>query len=203
MLSSLGRFSTTKSEVVVAFINNGSDVNVESVCFGHPLLQAAGYGFVDVLEALFAKGADMNREFKVDDWIKTGQRIKGITPLMWAAKNGKLDAVKYLVGKGAKLNESAYGTSFNVRTNCLTSVKGKTAIYYALEGENPDVVKYLIENTTADWSGKLTIEQWTHKTEDALFIYISCLNDKSYKPSEYAKALTQEDIAAYLKDKKL
>jgi ankyrin repeat protein len=201
LLTSLGRSSQTKSEIVLAFVNNGSNVNVENFK-GHALLQAAGYGFPDALEAMFAKGADMNMEFKVND-IENGQRLKGITPLMWAARNGKLDAVKLLVEKGAKLNEAAYGNSFNIKTNCMTTVKNKTAIFYAIEGENLDVVKYLVESTKGDWSGVLIVNQWKKEREDAMFIYMSCIDDGSYKPSKYAKVSNQPQIADYLKSKNL
>lgn len=201
LLTALGRFSQTKQEVVLAYVNNGSDVNVENYK-GHALLQTAGYGFVNVLEAMLAKGADMNKEFKVSD-TQNGQRLKGITPLMWAARNGHLDAVKFLNEKGAKLNEAAFGNSFNIKTNCMTTVKNKTTIFYAVEGENLEVVKYLVESTKGDWSGKLSVDQWKKETQDALFVYTSCINDGSYKPSQYAKETKQFEIAAYLKDKGL
>lgn len=203
LLTSLARFSQTRSEVVLAFVNNGSDINVESVTHGHALLQAAGFGFVDVLEAMFAKGADMNREFKVDDYEKTMQRLKGITPLMWAAKSGSLEAVKYLHAKGAKINEGAYGTSVNAKTLCLTAVKNKTAIFYAIEAENMEIVKFLVENTSGNWSKKMTVDEFKEKetvNSGALGFRketkMNCIGDKDYLPSEYATA-TKLDIRSY------
>jgi ankyrin repeat protein len=211
LLTSLNRGTQTRSEVVLAFINNGADVNVEGFGYkGHALLQVAGYGFVDVLEAMLAKGADLNREFKVND-ITTGQSLKGINPLMWAARNGKLDAVKYLVSKNVKLDQAAYGTSFNIKTNCLTSVKNKTALFFAIEGENLEVVKYLVEVGGESLKSKMTIDQWKkssyHEAEMGNFIVttqtVSCFDDKDYLPSEYAKASLLTEIADYLKSKKL
>ncbi len=203
LLTSLGRYKQTRAPLVLAFINNGANVNVEGYAYKGPaLLQAAGYGFVDVIDAMFAKGADMNMEFKVND-PENGQRLKGITPLMWAARNGKLDAVKYLNEKGAKINEAAFGNSFNIKTQCMTTVKNKTTIFYAIEGENPEVVKYLVENTSGDWKGKLIVDKWKKERQDAQFIYQSCIDDKEYKASEYAKACGLYDIADYLKSRKL
>jgi ankyrin repeat protein len=37
----------------------------------------------------------------------------GITPLMLAAKNGRRDAVEYLAGQGASLNQQDYVTSIH------------------------------------------------------------------------------------------
>lgn len=203
LLTSLGRYSQTTEEVVLAFVNNGADINIESPTQGYALLQAAGYGFTKVLEAMFAKGADMNREFKVDDWINTGQRLKGINPLMWAARNGNLEAVKLLVSKGAKLDEGAFGNGTNIKTKCVTSVKNKSAIFFAIESGNPEVVKYLIENTGADWKKPVTINQMKKTTDLAFEVVTTCFNDDDYSPSQYAKACQMNEIYDYLKSKKL
>jgi ankyrin repeat protein len=203
LLTSLGRYSQTREEVVLAFVNNGADINVESPTQGHALLQAAGYGFVKVLDAMFAKGADMNREFKVDDWVNTGQRLKGINPLMWAARNGNIDAVKLLVSKGAKLDEGAFGNGTNIKTKCLTSVKNKSAIYFAIESGNLEVVKYLVENTQGDWKKPVKIDKMTKTSDLGFAVVTSCYDDGSYSPSKYASESQLTEIANYLKSKKL
>jgi ankyrin repeat protein len=194
-----------KPEVAIALINNGAKVDVETF-MGHALVQAAALGHIDLLEAMFAKGLDMNREFKIND-LAVGQTLKGINPLMWAARNGKLEAVKYLVEKGAKLDEGAYGNSFNIKTKCVTTVKNKTAMFYAIEGENLDVVKFLAENTKADWSEKIKINQMKQTNINEGFYTttttISCLDDGSYSPSKYAKESGLVAISDYLKSKKL
>lgn len=211
LLTSLARGTSTRSEVVLAFVNNGSDIHAAGFGYKGPaLLQVAGYGFVDVLEAMVAKGADVNAEFSVND-LTVGQNLKGISLLMWSARNGKLEAVKYLVSKNAKLDQAAYGTSYNIKTNCLTSVKNKTAMFFAIEGENSEVVQFLAETNAEIWKNKMTVDQWkkgtTHTAEMGTFEVttqtITCFDDKDYLPSEYAKAAALPEIAIYLKSKKL
>jgi len=51
------------------------------------------------------------------------------TPLMYAAKYGRLDIVKYLLDKGADIN--------------VISIKGKTALSYSIQYESPEIEKYL------------------------------------------------------------
>jgi ankyrin repeat protein len=203
LLTSLGRYDQTREEVVLAFVNNGADVNVESPTQGWAILQAAGYGFTKVLEAMLAKGANLNEQFKVDDWVNAGQRLKGINPLMWAARNGNLEAVKLLVEKGSKLDDVAYGTGTNIKTKCLTSVKNKSAIYFAIESGNLDVVKYLVEKTSGDWKKAVSIKQMTQTSDIGFATVTSCFDNGSYTPSDYANGCKAYDIAEYLKSKKL
>jgi ankyrin repeat protein len=211
LLTSLAKGTMTRSEVVLAFVNNGSNINAEGYGYKGPaLLQVAGYGFVDVLEAMVSKGANLNAEFSVND-LTTGQNLKGINLLMWAARNGKADAVKYLISKNAKLDQAAHGTSFNIKTNCLTTVKNKTALFFAIEGENMEVVKLLVEAGGEIWKSKMTIDQWKKDNSTTTTIgnfevttqSVTCFDDKDYLPSEYAKAATLPEIAAYLKSQKL
>jgi hypothetical protein len=122
---------------------------------------------------------------------------------MWAARNGKLDAVKYLVGKGAKINEAASGTSFNIKTNCLTKVSNKSTIFYAIEGENLEVVKYLVENTPGDWKTPMKIDKLKHTSNMGFQTVTTCFDDGNVSASQYAKACQLSEIGDYLKSKKL
>lgn len=203
LLTSLGRYSQTKPEIVLALVNNGADVNVESPTQGYALLQAAGHGFTEVLEVMLAKGANLNQEYKVDDWVKSGQRMKGINPLMWAAMSGKLDAVKLLVSKGAKLDEAASGNGTNIKTSCVTSVKNKTAIFFAIESGDIEIVKYLVENTNGDWKKSMSVSQMKKTSDIGFETKTTCFDNDDYSPSQYAKASGMDEIANYLKSKKL
>lgn len=206
LLTALGYPTRPKTEIALALVTNGADVNVENIRNGHALIQAAATGSVPLLDAMISKGANLNAEFKVDD-DKTGQRLKGITPLMWAAKNGHLEAVKYLVGKDAGLNETAHGTAFNVKTGCLTTVKDKTPLFFAIESGNLEIIKFLVEGTKKYWGQIMTIDQWKQRSEqDAGLVTIvktSCYKDGAYLPSNYAKEMGFMEIKDYLKGKKL
>jgi uncharacterized protein len=191
--------SIVQPEVILAMINNGSNVNVESVLWGKPLLIAAGNGQVDVMDALIAKGANINDEFSVMD-AATGQGLKGITLLMWAAVNDHLEAVKFLIAKGINLKESAYGLSVNMKTKCATKVEGKNAMYYAIESGNIEIVNALLE-TGAYWGKALTIIQKKQKQDIGALTITTCFSGSGYIPSFYAKACGFPEIQKLLKAK--
>src|SRR5205823_4256709 len=52
--------TVVQPEVIIALLNNGADVKIESILYGKPMLIAAGNGQVDVMDALLAHGASMN-----------------------------------------------------------------------------------------------------------------------------------------------
>ncbi len=186
-------------EVILAFINNGSDVKIESVLYGKPLLIAAGNGQVDVMDALLSKGANINDEFYIED-MTTGQSLKGITLLMWAAVNDHLDAVKFLIAKGVNLKEDAYGRSLNKKTNCITKVEGKNAMYYAIESGNIEIVKALLD-TGHYWGKAFVVKQMKKEENFGAITQVTCFELGGYIPSKYAKTLGFPEIQALLKTK--
>ena len=189
--------SIVQSEVIVAFINNGADINIESVLYGKPMLIAAGNGQVDVMDALLAKGANINDEFSVAD-TTTGQNLKGITLLMWAASNNHLDAVKFLISKGVDLNEFAHGTALNRKTMCITNVEGKNAMYFAVESGNIEIVQALLD-TGHGWGRAFVIKQRKEKEEIGVLTITTCFAIGGYIPSAYAKELGFPEIQKLLK----
>ena len=66
-------------------------------------------------------------------FVKSGADIEHIcankTPLMYAAKLGKLEMLKYLIEQGANIN--------------AVSTKGKTALSYSIEYKRPEIEAYL------------------------------------------------------------
>jgi uncharacterized protein len=186
-------------EVILALINNGSNVNIESVLYGKPLLIAAGNGQVEVMDALLAKGANINDEFYVDDMM-TGQSLKGITLLMWAAVNDHLDAVKFLISKGVNLKEDAYGRSLNKKTNCITKVEGKNAMYYAIESGNIEIVKALLD-TGHYWGKAFVTKEMKNEQNAGAITFVTCFEIGGFIPSKYAKVLGYPEIQALLKAK--
>jgi ankyrin repeat protein len=191
--------SIVQPEVILAMINNGSAVNIESVVYGKPLLIAAGNGQVDVMDALLAKGANINDEFYVED-MTTGQSLKGITLLMWAASNDQLDAVKFLISKGADLGGAAHGRSLNKKTKCVTKVEGKNAMYYAIESGNIDIVKALLD-TGHYWGKAFVTKEMKNEQNIGVLTFTTCFEIGGYIPSKYAKALGYPEIQALLKSK--
>jgi hypothetical protein len=66
-------------------------------------------------------------------FVESGADIEHIcvnkTPLMYAAKLGKLEMLKYLIEQGANIN--------------AVSIKGKTALSYAIQYKHPEIEAYL------------------------------------------------------------
>jgi ankyrin repeat protein len=94
--------------------------------FETPFKTAISNGYLDVIKVFLEKGADAN-----------AADIRGDTPLHWAAANGKLGVVKYLVEeKDADANAA--------------NEDGNTPLHRAAANGKLDVVKYLVEEKGAD-----------------------------------------------------
>jgi ankyrin repeat protein len=191
--------SVVQEEVVVALLNNGADVKIESILYGKPMLIAAGLGSIPIMDALLSKGAKINDEFSVDDKT-TGQQLKGVTLLMWACSNDHLDAVKYLISKGVDLKEEAHGRAMNMKTKCVTKVEGKHAMYFAIETGNIEIVKALLD-AAGGWTKALLIQQMKQESDFGAFTVTKCFDIGAYIPSKYAKMLGFEEIQKLLKSK--
>lgn len=182
----LGGGLGSKFEVMVALINAGADVKVSSDWFGPAILQAAQCGSVEVLNAMIAKGADINAQGKCFTDADNGAQIKTFTALTCAARKNHLEAVKFLIGKGAN-TDGINGTI--ISGVCPAKLENKSAIYFAIENKNMEMVKFLAENKGYD--GKplsISAKKMTN-----------CVGGGSYTPSEYAKALGVNDMKDYLK----
>ncbi len=117
---------TGNVEVVKALIAAGGDVNVRERFYGQsPLMWAAIENHADVIAELAAKGADVNARASIlegePSWrygkdsrngingealqnFNTNFSKGGLTPLLYAARQGSTDAVKMLIDKGANPN---------------------------------------------------------------------------------------------------
>jgi hypothetical protein len=67
--------------------------------FTPALIQASRNGYVDIVKALIAAGANLNRDYDND------------TPLIAAARMGQLAVVQTLIAAGANVNQSAFGNT--------------------------------------------------------------------------------------------
>lgn len=191
--------SVVQSEVIIALLNNGANVKIESILYGKPMLIAAGLGNIPVMEALVAHGANINDEFKVDD-ATTGQQLKGVTLLMWACSADHLEMVNWLIKNGVDLKEEAHGRSLNRKTNCVTKVEGKHAMYFAIESGNIEIVKALLD-AAGGWTKALVIQQMKQESNFGMLTITKCFDIGGYIPSKYAKTLGFEEIQKLLKSK--
>jgi ankyrin repeat protein len=152
------------------------------------------------------KGANVNTDGQFFAQTE-GALLKGYTPLTIAALKDHLELVKYLLAAGAKSDKGVEGKFFNVKTNCLTGVTDKTAIYYAIENGNLEMVKAMVESG-ANWATRVTIKQVKERGTGFNMlgqqVYVTtCFDSDIYTPSMYAKAAKQAEINAYLKSKGL
>jgi len=102
-----------------------------------PLLIAACFGHMKIVELLLNKGADANA---ADD--------EGWTALILAALRGKIEAVKMLIDHGANINAK--------------SIKGVTSLMWAsgstlYPSGHPDVVQFLLDAGAADQNGSTAL----------------------------------------------
>ena len=90
-----------------------------------PLIYAARYDHLPVVEYLVERGADIEAKNKVCDVIISYETIHtshmkiyiyimcemyqdGFTPLIWTARNGHLPMVEYLVERGADMEAKGF-----------------------------------------------------------------------------------------------
>jgi uncharacterized protein len=86
---------TGKPEAVKALIAHGADVNLKERARGQSaLMWAAAEGNTAVIEVLAANKADLR-----------ARSAGGFSPLLFAVREGKLDAVRALIKAGADINE--------------------------------------------------------------------------------------------------
>jgi ankyrin repeat protein len=127
------------AEVVKLLLDKGADPN-RSSGGGSPLAAAfTRKEHLEIVKLLLERGADPNLSTDVPDgqyFFSYGPR--GVTPLMFAANNGRLEAAKLLLEKGAVLNASTYPADPD-RTG------GFTALMFAVQGNNPELVGFLID----------------------------------------------------------
>jgi ankyrin repeat protein len=130
--------------IVQMLVNAGANVNaVEKVQDQTPLMwaAAANQNAEEMVKLLISKGANIKARAKTTDWpaqMTSEPRAQyhtygGLTPLMYAARNGCYYCVEALVGAGADVNTP----------NIL---EGITPLMIALDSSHNDVAKFLLDH---------------------------------------------------------
>ncbi|HEV3333018.1 MAG TPA: ankyrin repeat domain-containing protein [Bryobacteraceae bacterium] len=138
---------------VTLLVEHGANVNAkEQQKEQTALMWAAAQSQPAIVRALVAHGADVNARSHVDEWIAQvspeprAQHLSygGLTPLLFAAREGCLGCVQSLVEGGAKLN--------------LPDPEGVTPLILAIGNAHFDAAAYLIAKGANvdkwDWWGR-------------------------------------------------
>ena len=132
---------TGHPDAVKLLLEAGASVNAkETMRATTALMWAAEQGHAEVVKLLAAAGADVNAHSTIEEAkprrgvvYKQGenQHTGGVTPLVLAARQGNLDAVKVLAEGGADLDKA--------------SGDGSTAMVVAIQNGHYHVARYLVE----------------------------------------------------------
>ncbi len=135
-----------RTDAVKELIEGKANVNKQDISKHSPLAYAADAGNTEVVKMLAAAGADINAEtWELDP---KGSMTKGFTALTRAAMNNQTEVVRLLISLGAKVDEpvKGWGTTRPAwGTPCRYEMSGKTALFYATENDNFEMVKMLVE----------------------------------------------------------
>ena len=124
-------------EVLTLLLDHGADLKAREKWFGETaLMWAAAENHPEAVKLLVARGADVNERSTLLNVPRrrTGQSVLPLgswTPLMYAARQGALDATRALIVAGANLD--------------LVDPDGTTALVVAIINANYDVAAYLID----------------------------------------------------------
>ncbi|SFB24287.1 Ankyrin repeat-containing protein [Flavobacterium swingsii] len=105
------------NESFASNLNVSNKINVETIYNPTPLCNAIIKGDFETVKKFIEYGADVN------------QTSDGMTPLMLAARYNKVEIVKILLDKGARLDEK--------------NERGYTALNYAEMSKSVDVLDFL------------------------------------------------------------
>jgi ankyrin repeat protein len=159
------------AESLDALIAAGADPSQRASGGMNALDRAAAWGSVDVLERLADAGMDVNARSKATTSSHGFPRDEGTTPLGFAVRSGRPEAIDVLLGLGADVNES--------------STAGLTPLLIAVfERQSPEIVETLLD-AGADPTVTLGCDQ-------------GCSVDGALTPLEWAQELGRDDLIPVL-----
>jgi ankyrin repeat protein len=139
---------TGKLDAVRVLIEHGAKIELtENLRGTNALMWAAEQGHVAVIRYLLEKGADVGAVSKVirpirrgglnlnarpgPDGQMTGDPMGGLSPLLFAARQGSFETVQVLVGAGADVNKAA--------------VDGSSPLLVAVQNGNYEIGRFLLD----------------------------------------------------------
>jgi ankyrin repeat protein len=141
---------TGKVEAVKVLLDRGAQANAKEALRGTTaLMWAAEQGHSDVVKLLASRGGDVAATSAVTivnqrrgngdgDDEPAGLPIGGMTALIFAAREGKIDTVKALVDAGANVNQTTADTSSALLVSILNG-HYDIAVYLLEKGADPNI----------------------------------------------------------------
>jgi ankyrin repeat protein len=126
-----------------------------------PLIHAVNSGKREIVEMLLEKGARVDAKLEYDDFHAT--------PLIIAAQRDYQDLAKLLIDRGAGVDTDVW--------------EGNTALHYAIGGDNPEVVKFLVDlgaNTGQIQSGEWSALQKCYAKVDCMKVLLEAGADLNW-----------------------
>lgn len=151
-------------DTVRVLLDRGSDPNAKDSTNGQTALMfASAAGRAEVVRLLASRGADVNAITKVSQIISMGERYKkqtdgkgtrqitseagrgdvtvmgGMTALLFAAREGQMDALRELVTAHADVNEVNGADGMSVLTSAIINGHFDIAMFLLQHGANPNL----------------------------------------------------------------
>jgi ankyrin repeat protein len=163
-----------------------------------PICHAAQQGDIELMEQMLAGGADINSNATSNSLIHADGTWggNGYTPLNIALMAKNFSVAKLLIDKGADLKIGTNGyasmeTTGNKGCQGVVEVKNKTAIYWAIESANMELIQLIADKSTWQYN-----PDFSYKA-----ISGNCEGKAKLIPSSYAIRLDNKAASSYLASK--
>jgi hypothetical protein len=213
-----------KINVSKRLIEKGADVNLSSTMTGsnwtyYPICLATEIGDLSLMKLLVEKGANLDNTVRASTVTLFSQYASimgnggsGYTPVIIAILKGNADAVNFLIDQGADLTIGVEGfatlESGKEGLKCLTIVKNKSAIYWAIEKGDDAIFNAVGAKLSGKKLPEFSVRQMSDvgdAKDNTMTESWHCVKFKkaSYPPYEYAELIGNESAVKYLSGVKL
>ena len=204
-------------------VKNGADVVSETVALmgknkvkSYPICAAAEFADVELMQMILDKKPDINVSVEtialgvtMDSDYKGNVTFggDGYTPLIIAIMSNHTDVASLLLDAGASVKIGSSGIavlkSVAFFLNCLTEVKNKTPIYWAVEKDDLALVEKIAEKMEWKFNPDFTIKQYGPKDAIGSLIVQCASFKKKQSPSIYATTVGNSKAYSLLSSKGL